>query len=645
MNKHFFCIALILALLVMNVVSVVASNVIYVDCRSCGRVQDGKSWATAFEYIQTGLDSANSGDQVWVSEGVYYESLLIKPNVALYGGFSGMETALAQRDHNANPTVIDGLDSNSSVVYASSGSTIDGFVIKNGACGIRGSNAVSVIVSNTIVDCKVGMDLVSLQPTNVPDSTGTHCPVIRHNAISNCTCPVSAEISSYVSRADNYIISNDSVTSKDGFQEPAFVPGQIIVRMRSEYDSSVRDGTLTNTQTSRLAKLNAKHSLRKMEMLLNHPVDSSPHLLRKRVTSAASTNIVDIESRFQRTYKLTFDETANVEQIVSEYQADPNVEYAQPNYIYQAQFDPDDYYYNTDLASPPVYSWGQVYPDLWGLKEIGCPDAWDLAKGEGVVVAVIDTGVDYNHIDLANNVWTNPGEIPGNGIDDDGNGYIDDIHGWDFANSDSDPLDDFGHGTHCSGTIAAIGNNTIGVIGVAPHAKIMPVKFLNSSGHGSSALGAEAIYYAALNGAQVLSNSWGADGVTSDPTLEAAIDYACSLGCVVVASAGNDNTDVATQSPANYEKVITVASTDYEGKKAPSSNYGSGVDISAPGVDILSLRASDTDMYGDGSHTIGTDYMIASGTSMACPHVSGVLALVWSLHPDWTCDQVEEQVL
>ncbi|MCB0371363.1 MAG: S8 family serine peptidase, partial [Bdellovibrionales bacterium] len=149
------------------------------------------------------------------------------------------------------------------------------------------------------------------------------------------------------------------------------------------------------------------------------------------------------------------------------------------------------------------------YDDLWGLKKINTEDAWDLTQGEGVVVAVVDTGLDLTHADIAENVWTNEGEIPGNGIDDDQNGYIDDVHGWDFGDQDND-VDDFqGHGTHVAGTIAAVGNNSEGIIGVAPKSKIMPVKGFSSYGGGTTSSLAAAIVYAAMNGADVISNSWG----------------------------------------------------------------------------------------------------------------------------------------
>ena len=434
---------------------------------------------------------------------------------------------------------------------------------------------------------------------------------------------------------------------------PEFVPGEVIVKFRSSQIAGIPSGAFTANASSitprsaSVAELSARYGLRSMKAVFPAlPAAGMRKAFENRAGAMSGESVskaLDLSYGLERVYKLEFDENADVRQIAQAYAADPDVEFAQPNYIYRADLSPNDYYYNTDLQSPPIHSWGQPYPDLWGIKQIDCEQAWDLAQGLGVTVAVIDTGVDWTHPDLAANIWTNTDEIPGNGVDDDGNGYRDDVHGWNFCNSTNSPMDDHGHGTHCSGTIAAVGNNSTGVIGVAPRAKIMALKFLGSNGSGSSENGALAMRYAANNSAKVLSNSWGADGATSDPVVEAAIDYARSMGCVVVVSAGNSNHDVVSASPAYYAPAVTVAALDYQDRKAYFSNYGAGVDVSAPGVDVLSLRASGTDMYGDGgTHVVGSTYYRASGTSMACPHVAGAVAEIMSYHPSWTNTQVEE---
>ena len=208
-----------------------------------------------------------------------------------------------------------------------------------------------------------------------------------------------------------------------------------------------------------------------------------------------------------------------------------------------------------------------------------------------VLVGVIDTGVDYNHPDLAANIWTNPGEIAGNGIDDDGNGYIDDVHGYDFVNNDGDPMDDNGHGTHFSGTIGGVGNNGIGVAGVNWNVKIMALKFLDSGGSGSTANAVAGVQYATMMGVDVTSNSWGGGGFSQ--ALYDAIDAAGAANIAFVAAAGNNgaNNDTSPAYPAAYDlpNIISVAATDDNDELASFSNYGAAsVDLGAPGVDILS---------------------------------------------------------
>ncbi|MEH7306310.1 S8 family serine peptidase [Neobacillus drentensis] len=276
---------------------------------------------------------------------------------------------------------------------------------------------------------------------------------------------------------------------------------------------------------------------------------------------------------------------------------DPTIESVQPNYKY----------YATDTNNSPNY-----YDQLWGLNNSGqpikeingladidvdAPEGWDKfsSKLPEVVVGVIDTGVDINHPDLKGKIWTNTKEIPANNIDDDHNGYIDDVHGWDFYNDDNtvyDSLEGDEHGTHVSGTIAAEleGTNTSdnkGVIGVAPNVKILPIKFLGPDG-GTTSDAIEAIAYAKTMGVKITNNSWG--GGEYDPLLQEAIE---NSGCLFVAAAGNDgmDNDEGGFYPAGFESanILAVAAVDNKGKLAPFSNYGyNSVDVAAPGVDILS---------------------------------------------------------
>ncbi|OCQ89891.1 peptidase S8 [Nostoc sp. MBR 210] len=267
----------------------------------------------------------------------------------------------------------------------------------------------------------------------------------------------------------------------------------------------------------------------------------------------------------------------------------------------------------------------------WGADLVNAPEAWNNGyTGKGVVVAVIDTGVDYNHEDLKNNIWTNTKEIAGNGIDDDGNGYVDDVRGWNFVNNNNNTLDQNGHGTHVSGTIAGEKNN-YGVTGIAYNAKIMPVKVLNESGSGSYSAIANGIYYAVNNGANVINLSLG--GSFSNKTLQNAVEYANSKGVVVVMAAGNDGGSQPNY-PARYAKNtgIAVGAVDRNNSLANFSNR-SGTNelayVTAPGVEVYSTVPNN-------------QYASYSGTSMATPHVAGVVALMLSANRSLTPTQVRQ---
>ncbi len=314
---------------------------------------------------------------------------------------------------------------------------------------------------------------------------------------------------------------------------------------------------------------------------------------------------------------------------LEKYSKNKNVEFLSLNYIVNISSIPND----------------PEFLKLWGMDNIGqtggtpdadidAPEAWDIQTGSGdVIVAVIDTGVDYNHPDLAANIWTNAGEIPGNGIDDDQNGFADDVHGIDTINDDSDPMDDHGHGTHVAGTIAAVGNNGIGVVGVIginPNVKIMAVKFLGADGSGYLSDAIDAINYAKENGANVMSNSWGGGGYSD--LLKSEITSAIEKGIVFIAAAGNSGSDndFYPAYPANYPGVISVAATDHNDQIAYFSSYGRNtVHLGAPGVDIYS-----TVPYGSCSLCSPTGYNTLSGTSMATPHVSGAIASIISEFPE-----------
>ncbi|MFH1219249.1 MAG: choice-of-anchor D domain-containing protein [Candidatus Eisenbacteria bacterium] len=321
-----------------------------------------------------------------------------------------------------------------------------------------------------------------------------------------------------------------------------------------------------------------------------------------------------------------------VENAVDRYAGSAEVQYIEPNYIVTALEIPND----------PMFN------QLWGLNNTGqtggtpgadidAVRAWDVFKGsDQVLVGVIDTGVDYTHPDLAANIWTNPGEGPvANGVDDDGNGFIDDIHGWDFVNGDNNPMDDHGHGSHCSGTIGAVGDNGVGVTGVNWTVRIAAIKFLDAGGSGSNADAVLAIQYATTIGVKIMSNSWG--GGSYSQAMYDAIQAAYSAGILFMAAAGNDgaDNDVYPHYPSSYDlpNVVAVAATDNNDNLAYFSCYGlTSVDLGAPGVDILSTAP-------------GSNYATMSGTSMATPHVSGVAALIWGRFPGITADGVKTLLL
>lgn len=320
----------------------------------------------------------------------------------------------------------------------------------------------------------------------------------------------------------------------------------------------------------------------------------------------------------------------NVMEIIDKLLKYDEIKYAEPDHTVRIhQTTPDD----------------PDFDKLWGLHNTGqdggtldadidAPEAWDTITGGSVVVAVIDSGVNYNHEDLASNMWVNEGEIPDNGVDDDGNGYIDDYLGWDFVNEDNDPMDDNDHGTHCSGTIGATGNNGKGVVGVNWTVKIMPLKFINQCGSGSISDAIEAILYSKNMGVKISSNSWGGGGYSQ--ALYDAIEEFGNEGGLFVVSAGNEgnNNDNEPSYPASYDlpNIIAVAATDRNDNLASFSNFGVvSVDVAAPGVDIYS--------------TVIAGYEWFNGTSMAAPQVAGIAALIKTQYPDLEFAGIKNAIL
>jgi serine protease len=343
--------------------------------------------------------------------------------------------------------------------------------------------------------------------------------------------------------------------------------------------------------------------------------------------ATGNSNLLDLGAGL---YRVAVNPGQTVAQAVSYYQGLPGVEYATPDYEVRLARTPND----------PLFS------SLYGMNNTGqtggrvdsdidAVEAWDITTGSGnFVVAVIDTGVDYNHPDLAANMWRNTREVAGDGIDNDGNGFADDIFGYDFANNDGNPMDDNGHGTHVAGTIGAVGNNGIGVTGVNWNVKIMALKFLTASGSGNLSNAVRALNYAVQMGAKVSNNSYGGGGFFS--AMNTAVSNARAAGHIFVAAAGNEanNNDVNPSYPAgyNFDNVISVAATDRSDVLASFSNFGATqVDLAAPGVNINSTWLNGT-------------YRSISGTSMASPHVAGAVALLWDQNPSLSYSQVISQI-
>lgn len=382
----------------------------------------------------------------------------------------------------------------------------------------------------------------------------------------------------------------------------------------------------------------------------------------------------------------------------------PGVAFVQPNYAihlledYSVQ-DPlrraiidrflDKQMFGTLPDNPPINAPATQTPGAdplfskqWGMNDIGVMDAWTISKGSpDMVVAVIDTGVDYTHPDLAPNMWRNPGETgtdaqgrdkSTNGVDDDGNGFVDDVVGWDFVSNDNKPYDlayegmeilnggNPGHGTHCAGNVAARGGNSIGVSGVAPNVKIMGLRFITERGSGTTADAIKAVKYAVDNGAKVLSNSWGSEGedpneAQENKALRDIVQYAQDRGVLFIAAAGNghkgvgydNDTDKLPSYPASYDhdNIVSVAALDVKNDLGSFSNWGRRtVDIGAPGVDVFSTVIGSKGY----SNVVYDKFGIRvtwDGTSMATPHVAGAAALYWSANPTKTWQEVKAAML
>ncbi len=425
------------------------------------------------------------------------------------------------------------------------------------------------------------------------------------------------------------------------------VPGRIIVKLKPDVTlSTIERGGRIVTGRPAWDRLHQQYQVTRQARLLDK--------------GRAAT----LSGPLGRLHILQIDDGADPEAAARDYAALPEVEYAHPDYPVELYDAPDDPLYPHQWA---LNNTGQGYYHVDRLEGnnndtlavvYGTPDA-DIDAAEvfesppdatrSVVVAIVDSGVDLDHPDLADMIWNNPDEIPDNGLDDDHNGYIDDMAGWDFAGGegiipgsgeDHDPTDEHGHGTHCAGIVAAILNNATGVAGVVPTARIMALKCEPMM---TIAKLLEGVVYAADNGADVINMSWGLWWPV--PALEDGMKHARERGVVLVASAGNDGAEMWNY-PASYAQTISVSATNSDDQVTTWSTYNQFVSMSAPGQSILSLRADTTDMYGRHNepdvHVIDSLYYLASGTSMSGPYVVAVAAYLRSLSPGLGHDSLEQ---
>lgn len=313
----------------------------------------------------------------------------------------------------------------------------------------------------------------------------------------------------------------------------------------------------------------------------------------------------DNGAKLNATMLLEFSTIQNIDELINEIKNSPAVEYVERVPMVKSILDPND---------PQFFS-------MWHLQKIEAAAAWNyFSSGSKVVIAIVDDAVQRSHPDIAPNMWVNPGEIPNNGIDDDGNGYVDDVYGWDFSTNTGNiepPSADMSHGTHVAGIASAATNNGIGIASIGFSAKIMGIKSSNTPGSWPSANSYNGVLYAANNGANVINMSWG--GAPFSITNQNVIDQAIAKGCILVAASGNSNSDGIFY-PAGYDGVISVASSDPNDRKSSFSNYGSWIKITAPGSSILSTVPFN-------------QYATLQGTSMASPLVAGLVALMKSLNP------------
>jgi subtilisin family serine protease len=410
---------------------------------------------------------------------------------------------------------------------------------------------------------------------------------------------------------------------------PEYVKGEVLVKFKDEVvveakaEAKAKDEVKVTTGIKSVDEFLKDKQAKDIEKVFKETRESS-----RAKSRGATRYFTDFKGqrhevpKLYNIYKFKFDEVEDAKELAELLSQNTEVDYAEPNYlIYSMNTYPNDALYQSG--------------EQWYIDAINAPAAWDSVTCDTTqIIGIIDTGIDWDHPDLDGNIWRNWGELPDNGLDDDGNGFIDDVRGWDFTSNSNDPDDDNGHGTHVAGVVAAETDNYVGIAGIAWNARIMPIKVLTGTGHGNTAWLASAIYYAANNGATVINMSLGTYGESQ--TVKDALLFAYDT-LTIVGAAGNDNLKVDTIAPPNqaygpmfpgcYPFVIGVEAATQAGTLAGFSNFdpsgfsetanpdGFNYEIIAPGVNIFSTFP-------------GGGYRSLSGTSMASPIVAGAVALI-----------------
>ena len=446
---------------------------------------------------------------------------------------------------------------------------------------------------------------------------------------------------------------NSIYYGKGAIKQPQseFAPGRLIVKLKPEVDKKIildQDQGIVTTGLPEFDQLNLRFSVKKQEKLF------------KQFKETALKS-----DKFSSVYILEVPEETDLEKMKKEYQQRPEVEYVELDYKVELFGEPDDslfenqwYLNNTgqgylgvnriegDSNDTQIIKYGTEDADIDATEAFQRDDETTIP-----LVGIIDTGLDLDHEDLSDNIWTNPGEVPDNGLDDDNNGFVDDFYGWDFSGDDifvvieeSDPTDYYGHGTHCAGIAGGVRDNQIGISGITSPCKIMAIKVFPIAFFSVCAKG---IIYAADMGCDVINMSWGSPYHSA--LIEDALDYAVSKGVLPIAAAGNSGCSQSFY-PAALPQVFTVGASNSDDQVTNFSTYGNHIEVVAPGEDILSLRADSTDMYAEGGasgvepdvHIVDGKYYLADGTSMASPCAVGVAAHILAASPGITTERLIE---